>query len=340
MDVELRGEVACTRRDLRRRPSSVVVDQVHLVDGDDEVRDAEQRGDEGVAAGLLDARPCGRRRGSIARSAVEAPVTMLRVYWTWPGRVGDDELAPRGGEVAVGDVDRDALLPLGAQAVGEQREVDVARRRAARLSRARRLRAGPRRWPSCRRAAARSGSTCRRRFLEKILSNARKITYMIDRLALSVKLENNDFTIHPIAFNLADLVQDVTLNLSKKYREREIFFTGEECMIYADKEMLDNVLTNLIDNALKYSEDDVTVSITNGTLMVIDKGMGISESDLDKVSSKFYRVNKNTWDNSLGLGLAIVGYILKLHHSELIIESKVGEGSRFGFSLKSMLREA
>ena len=60
-----------------------------------------------------------------ARSAVDAPVTMLRVYCTWPGRVGDDELAARGREVAVRDVDGDALLALGAQAVGEQREVRV-----------------------------------------------------------------------------------------------------------------------------------------------------------------------------------------------------------------------
>ncbi len=180
----------------------------------------------------------------------------------------------------------------------------------------------------------------RDRFLEKILANARKITYMIDRLALSVKLENNDLTIHPMLFNLADLIQDVTLNLSKKYRDREIHFSGETCMVYADKDMLDNVLTNLIDNALKYSEEDVTVSISNGTLMVIDKGMGISENELDKVASKFYRVDKNTWDNSMGLGLAIVGYILNLHQTKLIIESKVGEGSKFGFSLKNMLKEA
>ena len=180
----------------------------------------------------------------------------------------------------------------------------------------------------------------RDRFLEKILANARKITYMIDRLALSVKLENNDLTIHPMLFNLADLIQDVTLNLSKKYRDREIHFSGETCMVYADKDMLDNVLTNLIDNALKYSEEDVTVSISKGTLMVIDKGMGISENELDKVASKFYRVDKNTWDNSMGLGLAIVGYILNLHQTKLIIESKVGEGSKFGFSLKNMLKEA
>ena len=61
-----------------------------------------------------------------ATSAVEAPVTMLRVYWTWPGRVGELEAAARRDERAVRDVDRDPLLALGAQAVGEQREVDVA----------------------------------------------------------------------------------------------------------------------------------------------------------------------------------------------------------------------
>ncbi len=178
------------------------------------------------------------------------------------------------------------------------------------------------------------------RFLEKILSNSRKIAYMIDRLSLSVKLENNDMSVHPMRFNLVDLIQDVILNLSSKYRDREIHFHGEECMVYADKDMLDHVLSNLVDNALKYSDDDVTISVIDNKLMVIDKGMGISKNDIDKVSSKFYRVQKNTWDNSMGLGLAIVSYILKLHDSELIIESKVGEGSLFGFSIKKMLKGA
>jgi len=178
------------------------------------------------------------------------------------------------------------------------------------------------------------------RFLDKILSNARKIAYMIDRLAFSVKLENNDLSIHLTRFDLVDLIEDVVLNLSTKYRDREIRFQGKECIVLADKEMLDNVLTNLVDNALKYSEEDVIISLTDSKLMVIDKGIGISEADLDKVASKFYRVHKNTWDNSMGLGLAIVSYILKLHDSSLIIESKVGEGSLFGFSVKKMKKSA
>ena len=101
-----------------------MVDEVHLVDADDEVRHAEQRHQQAVAAGLLDDavagvdehdRQVGRRR------AGDRVARVLHVA----GAVGDDEVAVRRREVAVGDVDRDALLALGAQAVGEQGEVDV-----------------------------------------------------------------------------------------------------------------------------------------------------------------------------------------------------------------------
>ena len=96
------------------------------------------------------------------RSAVEAPVTMLRVYCTWPGVSAMMNLRFGRREVAVGDVDGDALLALGAEAVGEQREVGVVVALATGWW-PRRPRAGPRRSTSSRAAADRSGSTCRRR---------------------------------------------------------------------------------------------------------------------------------------------------------------------------------
>jgi len=176
----------------------------------------------------------------------------------------------------------------------------------------------------------------RQRFLEKIMQNGKKISSMLDRIALSVKLENNDLKTKPSTFDLAELVQDVIMNLGKKYKDRGINFSGESYKITADRTMIETVITNLIDNAMKYSQEDVTVSIMDNKLMVIDKGMGIADKEIDKITSKFYRVQKNTWDNSMGLGLAIVTYVLRLHDSSLSIDSKEGEGSIFSFDLKSM----
>ena len=179
----------------------------------------------------------------------------------------------------------------------------------------------------------------RMKFLDKVLSNGQKIALMLDRLALSVKLENNDIKLSRTRFNLCELAHDVTQNLSKKYMSRTILAECEDIDIYADKTTIEMVLVNLVDNAMKYSEEEVTLKIEGGRLMVIDKGMGIPQKEIEKITSKFYRVEKNTWDNSLGLGLAIVSYILNLHKCSLIIESSVGEGSTFGFDLAPLLEE-
>jgi len=176
----------------------------------------------------------------------------------------------------------------------------------------------------------------RQRFLGKIMQNAKKISDMIDRLSLSIKLENEDLKVKKTKFELAELTQEVIMNLGKKYKDREIHFSGETYKLEADKTMIETVVINLIDNAMKYSQEDVTVSIMDNKLMVIDKGLGIPDVEIDKITSKFYRVEKNTWDNSMGLGLAIVTYVLRLHDSTLIIESKEGEGSIFAFDLTPM----
>lgn len=174
----------------------------------------------------------------------------------------------------------------------------------------------------------------RQRFLDKIMQNSKKITTMIDRLSLSVKLENEDLQAKCSKFDLAELTQDVIMNLGKKYKDRKIHFSGEMYNVEADKTMIETVIINLIDNAMKYSQEDVTVAIMDNRLSVIDRGLGIAEKELDKITSKFYRIQKNTWDNSMGLGLAIVTYVLRLHESTLTIESKEGEGSIFAFDLK------
>ncbi len=121
--VELGGELAELVLDALEH-ALVVVDEVHLVHAQHEVRHAEQRREERVPARLLDhAVPGidedeGQVRGGRAGDHVARVLNVA-------GRVGDDELALRGREVAVGDVDGDALLALGAQAVGQEREVHL-----------------------------------------------------------------------------------------------------------------------------------------------------------------------------------------------------------------------
>ncbi|WP_372998488.1 sensor histidine kinase [Sulfurimonas sp.] len=179
----------------------------------------------------------------------------------------------------------------------------------------------------------------REKFLSKISSNGDKISQMLDRLALSVKLENEDLKLETKRFNMKTLCEEVVSNLSLKYRNREIILEASNTMLEADKTMIELVLINLVDNALKYSEMDVKVILKDDVLSVIDKGIGIQEEHLDKVTAKFYRVKKNTWDNSMGIGLAMVSYILKMHNSNLEIKSKFAEGSVFSFSIKEMLKK-
>jgi len=179
----------------------------------------------------------------------------------------------------------------------------------------------------------------REKFLSKISSNGDKISQMLDRLALSVKLENDDLKLDIKSFDMKKLCEEVVSNLSLKYRDREIELEADKITIEADKTMIELALINLVDNALKYSQMEVKVVLRDDKLSVIDKGIGIQEEHLDKISAKFYRVKKNTWDNSMGIGLAMVSYILKMHNSKLEIKSKFAEGSVFSFSIKEMRKK-
>ena len=118
---EKRFELGADFQEARFAPA----DEIHFVNGDDEVRDAQERGDGGVAATLLDDAEAGvdEDDGQVGRGRAGHHVARVLDV---AGRVGDDELAARRGEVAVSDVDGDALFALGAEAVGEVGEVDLA----------------------------------------------------------------------------------------------------------------------------------------------------------------------------------------------------------------------
>ena len=175
--------------------------------------------------------------------------------------------------------------------------------------------------------------TLQEKFLGKVYNNGQKIEDLLSRLILWNKFESGEATLHKSSFNLLSLANEVKAVLEEAYKEREIEIIGEERIVEADRTLIELVLKNLIENALKYSRDKVTVSIEDDRISVIDRGAGISEKDIGKVTKKFYRSGTHNWDNSMGLGLSIVKTILTLHGSELEIESELDKGSTFSFKL-------
>ena len=171
------------------------------------------------------------------------------------------------------------------------------------------------------------------KFLGKIYNNGSKIESLLSRLILWNKFESGEAKLHKSSFDIYALANEVKHSLQEKYKSRKIDIEGESYIVEADRTLMEVVLKNLIENALKYSKDEVLLYIEEGLISIVDKGVGINEKDLGKVTKKFYRSGTHNWDNSMGLGLSIVKTILSLHDSTLHIESQEEVGSTFSFKI-------
>lgn len=171
------------------------------------------------------------------------------------------------------------------------------------------------------------------KFLEKIYTNGQKIEDLLGRLILWNKFESGEARLHIGSFSLHPLLVEIIVSLEERYKSRIITIVGDDRSISADRTLIEIVLKNLIENAIKYSDDEVLVQISPKSISVIDRGRGISQDDIGKVTQKFYRSSTQSWDNSMGLGLSIVKNILALHDTKLKIESIEREGSSFSFEV-------
>ena len=167
------------------------------------------------------------------------------------------------------------------------------------------------------------------KFIEKIIKNSQKIVNLVDKIKLS--FTQKEITLNINEFNLKEIVKDVKNELLEKYKDRNILISGNDTLIKADKILIKQVILNLSENALKYSNDEIILQINEHSFFVKDKGIGIEEENLNLITKRYFRISKNNWDNSLGLGLYIVKQILKIHNFNFIIKSEFGKGSTFGF---------
>jgi signal transduction histidine kinase len=172
----------------------------------------------------------------------------------------------------------------------------------------------------------------RNKFLNKIYNNGDKIEELLSRLLLWNRFESGKQKLHFSKFDINPLALEIAMNLEERYN-RKIYVEGEMFHVRADKALIEIVLKNLIENALKYSNESIYVKVYKDSVAIVDNGVGISSENIEKVTKKFFRTDEHTWDNSMGLGLAIVKQILKLHNSVLEIESQENVGSTFSFKL-------
>lgn len=188
-----------------------------------------------------------------------------------------------------------------------------------------------------------------RQFLEKALRNVNRLNYLTKDLMEISKLETGELTSNKEKIKLYNVVSDVIESLQYKAEEEGVLIQidgiDKEVMVEADRRQLRRVFINLVENGIKYNKIGglVTVSAkpyTEGTnkilVEVADTGLGMKSEYLERVTERFFRIDKSRSrkKGGTGLGLAIVKHIIEAHDQQLFIESTPGEGSVFSFTLQ------
>jgi len=177
------------------------------------------------------------------------------------------------------------------------------------------------------------------RFLQTIKSNSERINSLVDDLMIISKIELGVIKVEKSEVDMEDVAGNIMTMLRDKAAEKNLFLRiridPAHRMILADKNRLTQILTNLVDNAIKFTETGgVTFGIdgdAEGTfLFVEDSGMGIPKEHLTRLGERFYRVDsaRSRKLGGTGLGLAIVKHLIKAHGWDMQIESTPGKGTR------------
>ncbi|WGQ10808.1 HAMP domain-containing sensor histidine kinase [Pedobacter gandavensis] len=183
-------------------------------------------------------------------------------------------------------------------------------------------------------------------FILNVLTRAEiqtvKMTTMIHDFLNVSRLEHGKMTLSLSQFSLKELMEETISEAIILAPNHLLEYSGcPDVELCADRNKIAQVLTNLLNNALKYSGSGTTVTIicqlANKQLRfsIADQGVGISKADQLRLFERFYRVNdqQTMQVSGFGIGLYLVAEILKLHGSSIKLDSKLGEGAVFSFSL-------
>ena len=181
------------------------------------------------------------------------------------------------------------------------------------------------------------------RFLSIIRKNASRMNTLIDDILDLTAIEAGNVQLRAAPVDLHELVNEVCASLPNQASARKVSLRNEVppgTLVYADARRLEQMLTNLIDNGIKFSRENGTVSISyrsgaRDQILVQDTGDGIPAQHLERLFERFYRVDRarSRELGGTGLGLAIVKHLALLHGGEVTVESELGKGSTFTIHL-------
>lgn len=184
-------------------------------------------------------------------------------------------------------------------------------------------------------------STSRQSFIGIINDENQRMRVLVETILQSAKMSNKNFRINPKELDVHQIIEKVTqsftLAISNRGGKLTTDLQASPSMIVADELHITNLIYNLIDNGIKYSNEapDITVSTCIADkyleVRVSDHGIGISKEDQKHVFEKFYRVSTGDVHNvkGFGIGLNYVAQVVKLHHGHISLESEPGQGSTF-----------
>lgn len=185
-------------------------------------------------------------------------------------------------------------------------------------------------------------SETKNKFLDIIDKESERLTNLINDILILSNIEN----IHKMEseyFNPGDVIKNVLDMVKSQAYKKSIIIKYNDCFnseILGSKDKFHQLAVNLIENAIKYSNEngivkiDLTLEEQYFVFKVKDNGIGIPKNDIPRIFERFYRVDKSRSTRGTGLGLAIVKHIVKLFNGEISVKSKVGIGSTFTVKIK------
>ena len=183
-------------------------------------------------------------------------------------------------------------------------------------------------------------------FLDKIHNHAVRLASLVSDLLTLSELESGELTLKQAPLHLEEAVGHACALLEEKARAKRIIIDlgalEEAPTVLADRGKIEQVLVNLLDNAVKYTSENGSIAISAAAsdgmvrIAVSDSGIGIPAKELPRIFERFYRVDaaRSREQGGTGLGLSIVKHIVQLHGGTVAVESTPGKGSTFSFTLK------